>query len=205
MTGKVVTGFDFDISIVTIDVPHGDLLTALATTLGRWQDAARRLDGDMAVLRGHGVFLDPDGRAVVPGWWERTANGRHVAWYMVWSRKHARRTGCNRRQYVKAAKVEGARARARRTQEYRDLAAQRERVETQIARMGRELARIVEEFGMVTKKKDDIMASITTQPDDGMVTRPARRGDHVVTTRPNSGVVTETLALGSGMGTIGDR
>ncbi len=51
--------------------------------------------------------------------------------------------------------------------------------------LGQELAKVIEEFGMVT--------------------RPARRGANVVTTRPGGGVVTETLALGNEMVTTGGR
>ena len=198
-TGKVVTGFDFSVGVATIDVPHGDTLTALATALARWESKARHLDADMAVLRGHGVFLDPDGAPVVPGWWERKANGRHKAWYLVWPRAHARRTGCNRRQYVKAAEVEETRVKVARTLEYANLAARRKKVAGQMAQVGQALAGIVEKFEMVTapaRRHDDLgttgemvpklaalgTETVTTQPSDGMVTKLANQVGAPVTT-----------------------
>lgn len=172
--GKVVTGFDFDVGIVTIDVPHGETLTALCTALGRWNDQVRHLDASMAVLRGGpGVFLGPDGEAVVPGWWERKANGRHVAWYLVWSHAHTRRTGCKRRQYVKAAEVGETRVKVQRTREYRDLAARREKLQAQIDQVGQALARITERYGMETKTTRRGDDSVTTPSDGRMETKPA--------------------------------
>ena len=199
-TGKMVTGFDFSARVVTIDVPHGDLLTALATALAEWQSKTRYLDASMAVLRGGpGVFLDPDGKPVIPGWWERKANGRHVAWYLVWPRAHARRTGCNRRQYVKAAEVEETRVKVARTLEYANLAARRKKVAGQMAQVGQALAGIVEKFEMVTtpaRRRDDLgttgemvpklaalgTETVTTQPSDGMVTKLANQVGAPVTT-----------------------
>ncbi len=202
MTGKVVTGFDFSARVVTIDVPHGDLLTALATALSNWHDRTRRLDADMAVLCGHGVFLDPDGGAVVPGWWERKRDGRHVAWYLVWSHKHARKTGCKRRQYVKAARVEATRAKVARTLEYANLAAWREEVADQMDQVGRALAGIVEKFEMVTtpaRRHDDLGTT------DGMMTKPAALGNDLGTTGPDSAMVPKAADLVAGMGTTGGQ
>ncbi len=138
----------------TIDVPHGDTLTTIASALGRWQAEALRLDAEMVELcnSGPGVYLDPDGKPVVPGWYERKRkdDGRHIAWYLIWPHKHARRTGCKRRQYLRAAEVEAARGKAARTREYADLAAQRARLEARIERLGRGLEDLVAEHGLVT-------------------------------------------------------
>ena len=202
-TGKMVTGFDFSARVVTIDVPHGDLLTALATALAEWQSKTRYLDASMAVLRGGpGVFLDPDGKPVIPGWWERKANGRHVAWYLVWPRAHARRTGCNRRQYVKAAEVEETRVKVARTLEYANFAAWRERVDKQMDQVGRALGGIVEKFEMVTapaRRRDDLGTT------GEMVTKPAALGKETVTTQPDTPMVPKPADLVATPVTTGGR
>jgi hypothetical protein len=182
---------DVDNNSNIIDVPHGDVLTALAVALGRWQAEVRRLDADLAGLRGGlGVYLDQGGAAVMPGWYERKKDGRHVAWYLIWPHKHARRTGCKRRQYVRAAEVEATRSKAARTGEYRDLAARRARLEGRIAEMGRGLAGLVEEHGLVTKTARLAGESVTTQPDDEMATRTASLSDESVTTLADDGLAT---------------
>ncbi len=185
-TGKVVTGFDLDIGIVTIDVPHGDALITLAAALGDWQARADRLAAGMAELRDDapGVYLDPDGTPVVPGWYERKDGDRHVAWYLIWSHAHSRATGCKRRQYVRAAEVEAVRVKVARTIEYRDLAARRDALQTRIARLGRELAGLVEDHGLVTKPARQAARTVTTRRDNGMATKTVALGNDLVTTAP---------------------
>jgi hypothetical protein len=143
---KVVTSFDFDVGIVTIEVPQGDLLVAIGAALGRWGDEARRLAADMARLRGDGVFLDEDGEPVVPGWWERKDKGRHVAWYLVWSHEYARQAGRKRREYVRAGDYEATKVKVERTLEYANLKARHDKVTAQIERAGQELRKLVERF-----------------------------------------------------------
>ena len=202
-TGKMVTGFDFSARVVTIDVPHGDLLTALATALAEWESKARHLDASMAVLRGGpGVFLDPDGKPVIPGWWERKANGRHVAWYLVWPHKHARKTGCKRRQYVRTAEVEETRVKVARTLEYANFAARREKVAGQMEQVGRALGGIVEKFEMVTtpaRRRDDLGTT------GEMVPKLAALGTETVTTQPDAPMVPKTARLAGAPVTTGGQ
>jgi hypothetical protein len=175
-----------------IDVPHGDVLTALAVALGRWQVEVRRLDADLAGLRGGlGVYLDQGGAAVMPGWYERKKqDGRHVAWYLIWPHKHAQRTGCKRRQYVRAAEVEATRSKVARTREYRDLAAQRARLEARIDRLGRGLAGLVEEHGLATKAARQAAKSVTIQANGQVATKMASLGNESVTTLADDGPAT---------------
>jgi len=148
---KIINIYDLDTGSAAIDAPHGDTLIACATALARWQEQVGRLEASIAKLRAQGIYLDPDGKAVVPGWYERKKqDGQHVAWYLIWPHKHARRTGCKRRQYVRAAEVEATRARAERTREYRDLAARRKMLLTRIDRLGWDLANLAERHELAT-------------------------------------------------------
>jgi hypothetical protein len=178
---KVIDLYDLDANIVTIDVPHGDALTTIATALGRWQADVQRLNASMDALQSRGVYLDPDGAAVVPGWSERKKNGRHVAWYLVWPRSYARLTGCPRRQYVRANLVEATREKVKRTLEYANLAAWRARVLRQRDQVGQELDKLIEKHGLapvIPPWRDD---DDDARPDDEMVTNLAAPGGILVT------------------------
>ena len=144
---NLVTGLDLEIGAVTIDVPYGDLLAKAGAALARWQEEVGRLQKEMAGLQKAGIFLDEDGEPVVPGWWERKEKGQHIAWYLVWPQKYARRTGNKRRQYVKAADYKATRVKVERTLEYANLKATRDRLASQIEQVGQALAKLADRLG----------------------------------------------------------
>ena len=143
----MVTNLDLESRTVTINVPHGELLARAGASLGRWQEEVDRLTEEMARLQKTGVFLDDDDNPVVPGWWERKERGHHIAWYLVWPAKYARRSGRKRREYVKAADYEATKAKVERTLEYANLKARRDRLSRELEQAGQELTRLVERYG----------------------------------------------------------
>lgn len=168
---KLITLYDLEAGIVDLDVPHGDALATIATALGRWQDEIHRLTASMNALHSRGIYLDPDNQPVVPTWSERKQNGRHVAWYLVWPRPYARRTGCPRRQYVRAAQVEATRAKVKRTLEYANLAAWCVRTLKRRDQVRQELDQLIQKHGLAPAKlplRDD---QDHAQPDNGVGTK----------------------------------
>ena len=136
---SLVTASELKTRTVTIDVPHGELLVRAAAALGSWQEEAERLKAEMAKLEETGIFLDDNGDPVVPGWWERKESGHHIAWYLVWPAKYARRAKRKRRQYVKAADYEKTKAQAQRTLEYASLKLKHDRLTQQVEQLGQDL------------------------------------------------------------------
>jgi hypothetical protein len=125
----------------------------------------------------------------VPGWSERKKNGRHVAWYLVWPRAYARRTGCPRRQYIRADQVEATREKVKRTLEYANLAVWRARALRQRDQVGQELDKLIEKHGLAPvipawRDDDDLDDA---QPDDGMAPNLAAPGGNLVPTASSQG------------------
>lgn len=143
---QVVTAIQLETGAVTIDTPGGDILARAGSGLFRWQEQTELLAREMAKLQEAGIFLDPEGSPVVPGWWQRQEDGQHVAWYLVWPAGYARRAGLKRRQYVKAAEYEATRAKVERTLEYSSLKQSYDRLVRETEQAVQELARLVERY-----------------------------------------------------------
>lgn len=129
------------------DVPFADLLTRAAAELLHWQEEVERLSAEMASLQRGNVYLDNDGKPVVPGWWERKESGHHKAWYLVWPSEYARQSGRKRREYVRSGDLEATRATVGRTLEYANLEARQDKLNRQLEAAGRELARLADKYG----------------------------------------------------------
>jgi len=107
------------------------------------QERIDGIDAQLADLQSQGVFLDPDGQPVVPGWSERTENGRHVAWILVWPTAYSEATGAKRRQYVNKRDLDGMRATTERTQSYEALIQERDTLSTILRNIDYDLLHII--------------------------------------------------------------
>ena len=123
---------------------HRELLQQIETGVAQMAAELAAAELELEGLRDLGVFLDGEGRPVVPGWWDRKdGDGAHVAWYLVWPSSYAAVAGLKRRQYVKAAEVAITREVVARTQEYAGKARSRDAIASSFDRLRRDLQDIV--------------------------------------------------------------